>query len=45
MKGLRVTTDAKAITFEGVWDELEPKKDSRDNNSQNIETNSSFHMK
>ena len=37
VKDLRVTTkNVKEIKFEGVWGELESKKGSRDNNSQNI---------
>ena len=37
VKDLRVTTkNVKQIKFEGVWGELESKKGSRDNNSQNI---------
>ena len=37
VKDLRVTTKkVKEIKFEGVWGELESKKGSRDNNSQNI---------
>ena len=37
VKALRVTTkNVKEIKFEGVWGELESKKVSRDNNSQNI---------
>ena len=35
-KDLRVTKNIKEIKFEGVWGELQSKKDSRDNNSQNI---------
>ena len=35
-KDLRVTKNVKEIKFEGVWGELELKKISRDNNSQNI---------
>ena len=33
---LRVTKNIKEIKFEGVWGELESKKVSRDNDSQNI---------
>ena len=36
VKGLRVIKYVKEIKFEGVWGELESKKVSRDNNSQNI---------
>ena len=37
VKDLRVTTkNVKEIKCEGVWGELESKKGSRDNNSQNI---------
>ena len=36
MKGVRVTENIKETGFEGVWGELESKKVSRDNNSQNI---------
>ena len=36
VKDLRVTKNVKEIKFEGVWGELESKKVSRDNNSQNI---------
>ena len=36
LKGLRVTKIVKEIKFEGVWDELESKIISRDNQSQNI---------
>ena len=37
VKDLRVTTkNVKEIKFEGVWFDLESKKGSRDNNSQNI---------
>ena len=36
MKGFRVIKNVKAIKFEVVWGELESKKVSRDNNSQNI---------
>ena len=36
LKDLRVTKNVKEIKFEGVWGELESKKVSRDNNSQNI---------
>ena len=36
MKGLRVIKNVKEIKFEVVWGELESKKVSRDNNSQNI---------
>ena len=32
-----VTKNVKEIKFEGVWGELESRKVSRDNNSQNIE--------
>ena len=35
VKGLRVTKNVKEIKFEGVWGDLESKKVSRDNNSQN----------
>ena len=36
VKDLRVTKNVKEIKSEGVWGELESKKVSRDNNSQNI---------
>ena len=36
VKDLRVTKNVKEIKFEGVWVELEAKKVSRDNNTQNI---------
>ena len=36
VKDLRVTKNVKEIKFEGVWGELESKKVSRDNDSQNI---------
>ena len=36
VKDLRVTKNVKEIKFEWVWGELESKKVSRDNNSQNI---------
>ena len=36
VKGLRVTKNIKEIKFGGVWGELESKKVSRDNESQNI---------
>ena len=36
VKNLRVTKNVKEIKFEGVWRELESKKVSRDNNTQNI---------
>ena len=36
VKDLRVTKNVKEIKFEGVWGELESKKVSRDNNTQNI---------
>ena len=37
VKDLRVTTKiVKEIKFEGVWGDLQSKKGSRDNNSQNI---------
>ena len=37
VKDLRVTTkNVKEIKFEGVWGDLQSKKGSRDNNSQNI---------
>ena len=36
MRDLTVTENVKEIKFEGVWGELESKKVSRDNNSQNI---------
>ena len=36
VKDLRVTKNVKEIEFEGVWGDLESKKVSRDNNSQNI---------
>ena len=36
VKDLRVAKNVKEIKFEGVWGELELKKVSRDNNSQNI---------
>ena len=37
VKDCRVTKNFKEIKFEGVWGELESRKVSRDNNSQNIE--------
>ena len=41
MKGLGVAKNAKAVKFEGVWDELESKKKvSRNNNSEMFATNS-----
>ena len=36
VKDLRVTKNVKGIKFEGVWGELESKKISRENKSQNI---------
>ena len=36
VKDFRVTKNVKEIKFEGVWGELESRKVSRDNNSQNI---------
>ena len=36
VKDLRVTKNVEDIKFGGVWGELEWKKGSRDNNSQNI---------
>ena len=36
MKDLRVTKVIKETKFQGVWGELESKKISRDNHSQNI---------
>ena len=36
VKDLRVTKNVEEIKFGGVWGELEWKKVSRDNNSQNI---------
>ena len=36
VKGLRITKNVKAVKFEGVWGELESKKVSTDNNSQDI---------
>ena len=36
VKDLRVTKNVKEIKFGGVWGELESKKVSRDNDSQNI---------
>ena len=36
MKDLRVTKNVKEINFEGGWGELESKKVSRHNDSQNI---------
>ena len=36
VKDFRVTKNVKEINFEGVWVELESRKVSRDNNSQNI---------
>ena len=36
LKDFRVTKNVKEIKFEGVWGELESRKNSRDNNSQNI---------
>ena len=36
VKDLRVTKNVKGIKFERVWGELESKKVSRDNESQNI---------
>ena len=35
VKDLRVTKNVKEIKFEAVWGDLELKKGSRDNNSQN----------
>ena len=35
----------KELMFEGVWDKLEAKSVSRDNHSQNIDVNFSFHVK
>ena len=41
MKGLRIITKiVREIKFEGVCGDLESKQISRDNNLQNIETNS-----
>ena len=37
VKDLRVTKNVKEIKFGGVWGELESKKVSRDNDSQNIQ--------
>ena len=37
VKDLRVTKNVKKIKFGGVWGELESKKVSRDNDSQNIQ--------
>ena len=46
MKGLAVTTNAKAIKFRWVWDELELKKGFPETISHKIsETNSSFRVK
>ena len=36
VKDLRVTKNVEEIKFGGVWGELESKKVSRENNSQNI---------
>ena len=36
VKDFRVTKNVKEVKFEGVWGELESRKVSRDNNSQNI---------
>ena len=36
VKDFRVTKNVKEIKFEGVWGELQSRKVSRDNNSQNI---------
>ena len=36
VKDLRVTKNVQEIKFGGVWGELESKKVSRDNDSQNI---------
>ena len=36
VKDLTVTKNVKEIKFEGVWGELESKRVSRDNNTQNI---------
>ena len=36
VKGVRVTKNVKEIKFEGVWGELESRKVSNDNTSQNI---------
>ena len=44
MKGLRTSKNEKK-KFEGVWGQLEQKKVSRDNNSQNVESNCSLHVK
>ena len=36
VKDFRVTKNVKEVKFEGVWGELESRKVSRDNKSQNI---------
>ena len=36
MKGLTVTKNVEEINFDVIWDELESRKVSGDNNSQNI---------
>ena len=36
MKGLTVTKNVEEIKFDGIWGDLESKKVSGDNNSQNI---------
>ena len=36
VKDLRVTKNVKEIQFKAIWGELESKKVSRENNSQNI---------
>ena len=36
MSGLRVNKIVKEIKFKGVWGELESKRVSRENHSQNI---------
>ena len=36
MKDVRITKNVKKIKFETVWGQLEEKKNSKDNNLQNI---------
>ena len=46
MKGLRIIKKVKAIKFEGVWGELESKKQVQQTTAHKIfETNSSFYVK
>ena len=46
MKGIRVTSYFKGITFEGVWGELESKKKFPETITHKIsETNSRFDVK